>query len=742
MSEKPEGPKDRRYREHARGRQRNIKQEIEDTVEATAVSDSIRERTNLLNDMREWAVAEEPDFESWRDQARAIKEDAIDRIPELIDQVTEVIEDRGGHVYVAETPEEANEYIRDVCDDGDAELVVKSKSMTTEEIELNETLERDFEVVETDLGEFVAQLSDERPSHIIGPIIHKPQEEIVELFQDRFDFDIPDDVTGEGLTKIARDVLREKFEGADVGITGANFVIAETGSVVLVTNEGNARWTTEAPHTHIAVAGIEKIIPEFEDLQPFYELLPKSATGQPSTSYFTMLTPPIKSESIDYKNEKEGKEREFHLVLIDNGRTEMAKDPALREALYCIRCGACLNTCANFQSVGGHVYGGETYTGGIGNAWEAGVTGKDEAEAFNELCTGCSQCKPACPVKIDIPWLNTVIRDRLNRDLERDDIEGFVFEELLPEPESQPDRQRRFFGTFERRARTGSRLAPLSNWVGNSFVGKEVMNRLYGFAKERDMPGFASQSFTSEWEGSRIAEEEANRKAVLFADAYSNYLHPERLEAAAELMESAGVHVEVAETTPSGRDALSQGLIEDARRDAEKTFENLHTHIQDGRDVVVVEPSVASLFMDEYSKLLDEDEYRALEGVTFEVGEYLNALHDEGHIDLPEIGGDVYLHGHCQQRAGDHFGATEELLRACGCNVTASDVECCGMAGSFGYKEDYYELAVSVGESLFEDVESNPDKDLLACGTSCTTQIKDGTGRKPRHPVEYIVEYL
>jgi L-lactate utilization protein LutB len=215
----------------------------------------------------------------------------------------------------------------------------------------------------------------------VGPAIHQSREKISKLFKEKFNPDLPLE-TGEELTKFARAKLREKFLSADIGITGANFIAADTGSVALVESEGNIRMCYTLPPVHIALAGVEKVLPSLKDISVFLELLAPSATGQPLTSYTSVITPPLNLPLFPFNN-KNNNSREFYLVLIDNGRTQMRDDPVLREALYCIRCGACLNSCANFQSVGGHAFGGETYSGGIGGSWEAG-TGKLENAVFSK----------------------------------------------------------------------------------------------------------------------------------------------------------------------------------------------------------------------------------------------------------------------------------------------------------------------------------------------------------------------
>src|SRR5262249_28607419 len=353
-----------------------------------------------------------PDYDALKDEARRIKEKAIADLPELVQKIKTSVRFRGGQVFVANTAKDACRYILDICRWRGAKLVVKGKSITSEEIHLNSALEAEgIEVAESDLAEFILQIAGEQPSHIIAPAIHYSRERITALFKRKFQTRLPLD-TGEELTKFAREILRSKFLYADIGITGANLVAADTGTLMLVESEGNIRMTSLLPPVHIAVVGVEKIIGSRQDMAPFVELLAASATGQPLASYTSFLSPPLDDPPFALPG-RTRKPREFHLVLIDNGRMRMRDDTVFRETLYCIRCSACLNSCANFQAVGGHAFGGETYSGGIGGSWEAG-TGKLENARFSELCTGCSRCVNQCPVRIDIPWLNENLSNRLN----------------------------------------------------------------------------------------------------------------------------------------------------------------------------------------------------------------------------------------------------------------------------------------------------------------------------------------
>ncbi|TKX76812.1 lactate utilization protein, partial [Halorubrum sp. SD626R] len=301
----------------------------------------------------------------------------------------------------------------------------------------------------------------------VAPASHKSREGIAELFEERFDPEDPPE-TAEELTMFARERLGELIEDADVGMTGANFIAADSGTMMLVTSEGNARKTVTATDTHVAVAGVEKIVPSAEEFAPFVELIGRSGTGQDVTSYISTLTPPVDSPVPDFEDDDEpladgsGDDRDFHLVLIDNGRLAMREDEELKETLYCIRCSACSNSCGNFQSVGGHAFGGETYSGGIATGWEAGIEGLDTAAEFNDLCTGCSRCVPACPVEIDIPWINTVVRDRINRGEADPGQTDWMFEELVPDEEPAGlDLGTRIVGNYETLAKWGSRTAPI-----------------------------------------------------------------------------------------------------------------------------------------------------------------------------------------------------------------------------------------------------------------------------------------
>jgi iron-sulfur cluster protein len=714
---------------------------------------AVSENTKGFNRGRYDSVGRLSDYDALKDEARSIKEDAIDRLPELIDQLRDTVEENGGTLYIADDEADANDYVRSVVTDRDADRVVKSKSMTSEEIEVNEALaEDDVDVVETDLGEWVLQVADEAPSHIVAPAIHKSRDSIAELLNERFDPEEPLETASE-LTAFARDHLGELIEDADVGMTGANFVTADTGTMALVTSEGNARKSVAATDTHIAVAGVEKVVPSVEDLQPFLELIGRSGTGQDITSYISLLTPPVGTPSIDFDDDETplselDSERDFHLVLIDNGRMAMRDDEELKETLYCIRCSACSNSCANFQQVGGHAFGGETYSGGIGTGWEAGVEGLDSAAEFNDLCTGCSRCVNACPVKIDIPWINTVVRERVKRGEDPDAFDHLV-DGLVPDEEEPGfDLRNRFFGNFETVARVGSALAPASNWLSRAGPVRAAMDRWLGIDRRRDLPEFRRETLRQWFErressgrpGPAASGTSVDREVVLYPDVYTNYVQVERGKSAVRVLEALGADVRIPDVGESGRAPLSQGMVTTAERAAEETYDGLVRHVDAGRDVVVVEPSDLAMFRREYERLLPEASFERLAGNSYEVMEYVFGLLENG-ADIGELapgdGEGLAYHSHCQQRTLGLESFTEAVFDRLGYDVVTSDAECCGMAGSFGYKSEYYELSTSVGDSLLAEFDTR-GRWVVASGTSCLDQLEGLLDRPTAHPVQVI----
>jgi L-lactate dehydrogenase complex protein LldF len=357
---------------------------------------ALRNLATVFGDRRKAAIASVDDWEGLRDRARAIKDETLANLDRYLETFAENAERAGARVHWARDAREACEIVVRLLKESGATRVVKSKSMATEEIHLNTALEAArLDPVETDLGEWIIQLAKETPSHIVVPAIHKTKGQIAELFTEKIGIEATDDV--DKLTGAARRVLRERFAEADAGISGVNFGVAETGTILVLENEGNARLTTSLPRIHIAVMGIEKIVPRFSDLDVFLKLLPRSGTGQYLTSYQSLITGTKRGPG------GEGPE-EVHIVLMDNGRSAMLGHPVTRQSLACIRCGACLNACPVYQQVGGHAYG-SVYPGPIGAVITPQLIGIAKAAKLPYASSLCGACRDVCPVKIDIPAL-------------------------------------------------------------------------------------------------------------------------------------------------------------------------------------------------------------------------------------------------------------------------------------------------------------------------------------------------
>ena len=352
------------------------------------------------------AVQALPEFEALRAAGRGIKEHALQHLDYYLEQFEKRVQAAGGTVHWAPTAQDARRIVVGICRNAGARRVTKSKSMVAEEIGLNPALEAaGFERVETDLGEYIIQLANEPPSHIIAPAVHKTKEQVTDLFaRHHHVYGLTERQTEvAALVNEARTVLREKFLTADVGITGANFLVAETGSVVLVTNEGNGDLTNTLPDVHIVTAGIEKVVPTLEDATTLLRLLARSATGQEMSVYTTLTTGPRRDGDLDGP-------REFHVVLIDNGRSQML-DNEFHAMLRCIRCGACMNHCPVYLSVGGHAYGW-VYVGPMGAVLTPLMVGLEEAGHLPNACTLNGRCAQVCPMDIPLPEMLRALRRR------------------------------------------------------------------------------------------------------------------------------------------------------------------------------------------------------------------------------------------------------------------------------------------------------------------------------------------
>ncbi len=425
------------------------------------------------------------DWEAARQKCHDAKHEAISHLDKYLLQFEEGIKRRGGHVFWAETSEEARNYILDLARRNSVKTVVKVKSMVSEEIALGQALEKiGIESVETDLGEYIVQLRNEPPYHIVTPAMHLTRRQIADLFKEKLGTGDTDDPPE--LVAAARRQLREAFFRADMGVSGANFLVADAGMVAITTNEGNGRLCTSLPRIHVALTGIEKVIPRLRDLATFWPVLAGAGTGQPLTCYNTLIGGPRVKDEVD------GPE-EFHVVLLDNGRSQLLADPEQREVLHCIRCGACLNACPVYRTVGGHAYG-TTYQGPIGSVLTPHLRGLNEFQHLSQASSLCGACTSVCPVKIDLH--HHLLQNRRNA-VERADRS--FFERLgfkIWRWTMMSSSRMSVFGWLSRKAlRAGYRVG----------IGGTVLDPARSWTKNRATLRVPAQSFRSQWRKMRDA---------------------------------------------------------------------------------------------------------------------------------------------------------------------------------------------------------------------------------------------
>ncbi len=431
---------------------------------------ALRQATTLFGERRRAALAIVPDWENARDRARAIKDETLEHLDRYLEEFVANAERAGAQVHWARDAREACDIIGGIAERRGARTVVKSKSMASEEIHLNAALaRRGIEPVETDLGEYIVQLAGETPSHIVVPAIHKTKAQIAALFADKLGIAPSGDVAT--LTGAARSALRRRFAEAELGISGVNFAVAETGTILILENEGNARLTTSLPRTHVALMGIEKVIPRFADLDVFLQLLPRSGTGQVLTAYQSLLT------GTKRRPEDEGPE-ELHIVLLDNGRSRMLASAVTRQSLACIRCGACLNACPVYRQIGGHAYG-SVYPGPIGAVLSPQLFGLARSAALPYASSLCGACRDVCPVKIDIPALLLHLRGQV---VERGAGKSRVLERLAFRAYAAAMQRPRVF-----------------EWVVGVARRLRIMPPLAAWTKWRDLRPLAPRSFREQW---------------------------------------------------------------------------------------------------------------------------------------------------------------------------------------------------------------------------------------------------
>lgn len=667
-------------------------------------------------DNRTRALKDLPGGAAFRDAVKAAKDRCIEQQEALVQRFIANASARGATVFCARSGHEAIDYVLRLAAERSVNVVAKSKSLTTEEIEINDPLsEAGLKVIETDLGELIIQLVHEKPYHLVFPSVHKMAADVARIFAKETGAEVGEDIPS--IMKVVRAYLRPIFLNADMGMTGANIGIAENGSIVIETNEGNGRLVSSIGDCHVCVMGIEKIVDTIEDAMLMVLAHPISASGQLPTTYVTWMggRSPL--------GDGEGRRpRESHIILLDNGRRVMRGDEALRESLHCIRCGACMNVCPTYGVVGGHVFG-HIYPGPIGIPWTAAVHGLENAGAFASLCISCGLCKEICPAEIDMPMMIAEVKRRVASE------HGFA----------RAENTMMNADTF---AALGSALAPIANRALKNKTVRKAMKSVLGIDEHRDLPPFARQTFMA-WFRKRAPIEPASQRCVAyFVDVFANYNRPDLGKAVVKQLERAGCSVVVPEQRSSGYPFIAYGDVDRARETAAFNVARLEPFVKDGYDIVATEPTAAYCLTAAYPSLLHKSaKSQAVAGRSFEFFEYLLRIAPDTVQSKPLSGRRFGFHISCHQRPlGAGQGAVEWLRRQ-GADVQIIETgTCCGMGGTFGLKEGPlgYDLSLAVGKPLFDLFNQSGVDAIVTESSVCAIQLREGTGLPVYHPLELL----
>lgn len=670
------------------------------------------------------------DFEALRTAIGEMKDQVRDNLPRYRDEFIANAEAAGAKVFIAKTAAEANSYICELAKKNNVKKVVKSKSMASEETHLNHALEEaGVETLETDLGEWIIQLAGERPSHMVMPAIHMVKEEVAELFSKVTGKEEPAEILH--LVRLARQQLRQGYLEADMGISGANIAVAETGGIALVTNEGNARLTTTLPRIHVALVGLEKLVPTIEDANRIINVLPKNATGQLITSYITWIRGAVPCGDAN---------KELHIVLLDNGRSALADSPHCRDALRCIKCGACANVCPVYQTVGGHVFG-HIYISAIGVILTAFFHGLENAAELVRACIGCRACVAVCPSNIDLESIILHLREVIGEEEGVGTGKALVFKNVM--------RNRKLFHGMLRAASLLQK--PVTR-------GERTIRHLpmffSGLTEWRTLPAIADKPLRDLWADIPQNVAKPRYKVAFFAGCLNDFVYPEMGFDLVKVLN----HLDVEVTFPleqscCGVPALYSGDKETAVAMAEQ---NLEAMLQGDPDYVVTTcPTCTMSLQRDFIDLLKDnpvwaEKAQRLSAITVDVARFVADFLD-GESVLKDIvsAEKVTYHDSCHLKRG--AGVWEQprrLLASSGRKVVemAHSDRCCGFGGSYSFTSHPY-IAKEILNDKVKDIENSGAACVAMDCPGCMMQIKGGLEKQEKdvrvkHTIELLAEGL
>ncbi len=655
-----------------------------------------------------------------------IKDNAAKHMSELYEQFKAEAEKRGVHVHLAKTAEDANRIISKIASDNHCKNIIKSKSMTAEEIHLNNALEKDgFRVVETDLGEWIIQLRHEGPSHMVMPAIHLSRYQVSDLFTDVTKIKQGSDI--QKLVKVARRELRAEYVNADMGISGANFAVAEAGVVGTCTNEGNLRLVTTLPRVHVIIAGLEKLIPTIDEALRCIQILPRNATAQAITSYVTWI-----AGANECATGPDGR-KEMHIVFLDNGRTKIAKDPLFGQVLRCVRCGACANVCPVYRLIGGHKMG-YVYIGAVGLALTYLYHGADKARNLVQNCIGCESCKNVCSAGIDLPRITREIRSRLVKD-EGNSTAGSVMSMVMK------DRDR--FHSLLKFIKFSQ--GPLTI-KGGRFIRHLPAVLMGGDQSFRQLPALAPKSFRQLFPDIVHNPQAPRFRVAIFSGCAQDFIYPEQLVAAVKLLNKHGVAVDFPlKQTCCGLPLEMMGQRPTSLQVARQNIDSFEAGKYDA--IITLCASCAGHLKNSYPELLagTPDAYRA-QLFAAKIRDFSSFVYDDLGLcedDFVKTDEKVTYHSPCHMCRG--LGVIKQpraLIDMAADYVPAAEEDvCCGFGGTFSVK--FPELSAEMVKKKLANSEATGATLLVTDCPGCVMQIRgaaEASGSKLR--IEHMSELL
>ena len=660
------------------------------------------------------------------EEVAKVKDAGISRLDELYAAFKAKAEANGVHVHLAKDGDEANEIVARIARDNNCKKIVKSKSMTAEETLLNHRLEKDnLQVIETDLGEWIIQLRHEGPSHMVMPAIHLSRYQVAELFSQVTKQDQSSDI--QRLVKVARRELRQHFAEADMGISGVNFAIAETGTIGLLTNEGNARLTTTLPRVHVALTGIDKLCGTLEDAMKMLRVIPKNATGQAITSYVTWISGANECQTSP------GGKKEMHIIFLDNGRSEMAKDPLFAQVLRCVRCGACANVCPVYRMVGGHQMG-HIYIGAIGLILTYFFHGTDKARNLVQNCINCEACKQICASGIDLPRLIKEIHSRIQ------DEEGHPLPSLLL---GKLMKNRKLFHAFLRTAKMAQR--PLTG--GTPYIRHlpHIFSKDHGF---KALPAIAAKPFRDRFAALKPRVSAPKYRIALFSGCVQDFVYPEQLEAAMKVLGAHNVDVEF----PMDQSCcgLPLQMMGEKKACMDVARQNIEAMAGSYDYVITLCASCASHLKHNYPFLLGENDAaaKAFADKVMPFSAFMTDVLGVTEDSFKQTQQRATLHAPCHLCRG--MGVVEQprkLLALGGYEYAQADQEqvCCGFGGTYSAK--FPAVSEQILKNKLTDAGRTGAEVLVTECPGCIMQLRGGAevnkcGFTVRHIAEVLADHL